>query len=143
MSFQVVEDVLRNIFLPSLFQGATSQILRRVIKNLLSKKAGISLPESTWTAGVNCTESCMITGHLVTALCGTAEFRSGNHALLMGEGREEIRQRHAEEADNTLGEARTAASKSDTRRLGRIQQKGAWLSVIPSTVNGTELGVQE
>ena len=31
----------------------------------------------------------------------------------------------------------------DAQRLGCIQQTGAWLPVIPSIVNGTELGVQE
>ena len=32
--------------------------------------------------------SCVITGHLVAALLRTDEFRSGDHALLMGKGEE-------------------------------------------------------
>ena len=35
-------------------------------------------------------ESSVITVHLVVVIYGTAEFRSGYHALVMGEGREEI-----------------------------------------------------
>ena len=61
----------------------------------------------------------------------------------MGEGREEIQQGHAEYVETALGEARATTLKPDARRMGRIQRTGAWLSVIPSTVNGTELGVQE
>ena len=87
--------------------------------------------------------SCIITGHLVTAVRGTEEFRSGDHSLLMGEGREEIQRRHVEAADTALGEAQAATSKPDARRLGRIQQTGVWIFVLPSTVNWTELGAQE
>ena len=38
--------------------------------------------------------------------------------------------------------ARAVASKTDAQHMGRIQRTGAWLSVIFSTVNGTELGAQ-
>ena len=62
---------------------------------------------------------------------------------MMGEGREEIERQHAEAAETSLGEAQAAASKLDARRLLRIQQTRAWLSVIPFTVNGMELGAQE
>ena len=40
------------------------------------------------------------------------------------------------------GIGQVAASKTDDRRLGRIQRRGVWLSVLPSTVNGTELRSQ-
>ena len=60
----------------------------------------------------------------------------------MGEGRKEIQRRHVEEAETALGEARDAAYKPEAQEMGRIQQIGALISVIPSTVNGTELGVQ-
>ena len=59
----------------------------------------------------------MITGHLVVALRGTAEFRSVYHDLLMGERRKKIRRRHAEEVETALGEARAVSSKRDSQRL--------------------------
>ena len=77
---------------PALFQGSMSQILGKAITGLPVKQAGIALPDPTLTARANWTASCIITGHFVTALRGTAEFRLGDHALLMGEGREEIKQ---------------------------------------------------
>ena len=125
MAFQGVEDALQDIFLPDLFQGATSQIPRRVITGLTVKQAGIALPDPTWTAGVNWTASCMITGHLVAALRGTVEFRSGDHALLIGEEREDICWQHTEDAENALGEAWVSVLKTDARQLGRIQRTGA------------------
>ena len=87
MEFQAVEDDLLDTFLPELFQGAMYQIPGRAITGLLVKQAGIALPDPNQTAGVNWTASCIIIGHLFTALCGTAKFRLGYHALLMGEGR--------------------------------------------------------
>ena len=90
MDFEVVEDALWYIFLLNLFQEATYQIPGRAIIGMTVKQAGISLPDPTRTAGENWTASCMITGHLVAALRGTAKLWSGNHALLMGEGREDI-----------------------------------------------------
>ena len=87
MDFQAVEDELCYTFLPSLFQGSTSQIPRSAITGLPFIHNGISLPNPTQTVGTNWTASCMITGNLVAALRETAKLRSGNHALLMEEGR--------------------------------------------------------
>ena len=72
MDFQVVEVALRDIFLSTLFQGAVAQIPGRAITGLPVEQAGITLPDPTWTAGANWTTSCVITGHLVTVLHGTA-----------------------------------------------------------------------
>ena len=88
--FQAVEDEFGDNFLLAIFQGAASQIPRRAITGLPFKQAGIALPDPTPIAGENWKASCIITGHLVAALHGTAEFSSGDHALLMGEGREDI-----------------------------------------------------
>ena len=93
--------------------------------------------------GANWTASCFIPQHLVTALRVTAKFRLGDHTFLMGKGRAEIRRRHAEAAETTLGEARAAVSMTDVQRMGRIQRTGAWLSVLSYVINGTELGAQE
>ena len=142
ISFQVVKDALHYISLPDLFQVATAQIPLRAITDLLAKQAGIAIPDPTQTTRANWTASCVITGHLVAAIYETDEFWLDNNALLMGEEREEIRQRHAEEVDTALGEARAIASNTDDRRLRWIQRKGVWLSVLPSTINGKELGAQ-
>ena len=124
VAFQAVEDELRDSFLMSLFQGDTYQIPGRAITGLPANQAWIALPDPTQTAGANWTTSCVITGYLVAALRKTAEFMSGYHALLMGEGRAEIQQRYAKSEDTALGEARAAASKPYAQRMGRIHRAG-------------------
>ena len=57
----------------------------------------------------------------------------------MGVGREDIQWKNEEAAETTLGESQATASNMDTRRMKKIQRMGAWLSVVLSTVNGTEL----
>ena len=76
-------------------------------------------------------------------LCGTAEFRSGDHDLLIGDGREEIHWRHAAAAEMALVEAWEAASKKDVQWMDRIHRTGLRMSVLPSTVNETELWAHE
>ena len=88
MAFQPVEDELQDTSPQSLFQGATSHIPRRAITGLSVKQAGIALPDTTQTASTNWTASCVITGNLVSGLCGTYEFRLGYHSLLTGKVRE-------------------------------------------------------
>ena len=50
--------------------------------------------------------SCVKFGYLVRTLWGTSEFRLVDHDFLVGEGRDEIRQRHVEEAETSLREPR-------------------------------------
>ena len=46
---------------------------------------------------------------------------------LVVQGRDEIRQRYAEDAEIALEESQSAASIEESRRMGRITQRGAWL----------------
>ena len=87
--------------------------------------------------------ACVITGHLIAALRGTAEFQSGNHALFVGEGGDAIYQRHAESTVTALRVDRAAASIYGACWMVWITRTWVCLSVIPSTVNGMELGAQE
>ena len=90
MTLKSVEDELGGNLLPTFFQGGMSQIPRRAITGLPFKQSGIALPDPTNTVGANWTASCVIIGNLAVSLRGTAKFMSGDHALEMREGREEI-----------------------------------------------------
>ena len=48
----------------------------------------------------------------------------------------------AKKAEIVLGEARADVSKPYTQWMGQIQRTGAWILVLPSAVNGTDLGAQ-
>ena len=141
--FQTIEDALHDTFLPALFKGGISQIPGRAVTGLPVKQAMIALPEPTQTLRAKWMASCVITGHLVSALCGTAEFWSGNHAFFMIEVRDDIRWKHAEYTETSLGEARASASTEDYSRMVRITWMRVCLSVILSTVNGIKLRTQE
>ena len=69
-----MEDDLRDAFLPHLFKGATLQTPGRAVTGLPVKQAGIALPDPTQNPRANWKVSCVITVHLVSALCGTAVF---------------------------------------------------------------------
>ena len=142
-AFHPVEDALREAFLPALFKGATFQIPRREVTAMLVNQDEIALPEHTQTAGANWVTSCVIKVHLVAVLHRTAEFRSGYDDLLMGEIRDEILRRIAEDAEMALEESQAAAFTEDARHMGRIMRKGTWMTVPPSSVNRTGLGVHE
>ena len=78
-----IEDALSNAFLPDHFEGVTSQIPGRSVTGVTVKQVGIDFLEPTQTAGANWTASCFITGHIVAALCRTAEFWPGDYNLLV------------------------------------------------------------
>ena len=61
----------------------------------------------------------------------------------MGDRRYEIRRWHAEEAEMEMKECQADASMVDARQMGHITQTGAWISVLPFTINVTELRAQE
>ena len=70
--FQPIEHALQDTCLPVLFKGDTDQIPRRSVTGLPDKQAGSALADPTHTVRANWAASCVITGHLVAALCGTA-----------------------------------------------------------------------
>ena len=50
-----------------------------------------NLALSAWE---NWTAYCVITGHLVAVIWGRIEFNTEDHALILWEGRRDIRRRH-------------------------------------------------
>ena len=83
-AFQPVEDEIRDAFLLALFREAIYQIPGKAVTGLPVNQDRISLPDPTYISRYNWTASYVITGHLVAALYWTADFWSGDHALLMG-----------------------------------------------------------
>ena len=103
----------------------------------------MALPEPTQTAPKNWTASCVITGHLVVALRGQVEFQTADHSACLREGRTVVRRRGQIREEEALTAALEGAPVLHTRLLQRAENTGAWLKMLPSTVNGTKLGAQE
>ena len=86
-AFRLTETAMRETFVPVLFEGLGDGVPERGVNGLPVKQAGLTLPYQSQTAPENWTESCVITGHLVTALRGQVEFRTADHLDCLWEGR--------------------------------------------------------
>ena len=64
-AFGPVEKVLRETFVPALFEGLGEGVPERGVTCLSVKQAVLALPKPTQTAPENCTASCVVIGHLV------------------------------------------------------------------------------
>ena len=71
------------------------------------------------------------------------EFRTSDHLACLREGRTAVRRQGQQRAEEALTAVLEGALVLQARRLRQAINTGAWLTVQPSTVNGTELGSQE
>ena len=63
--------------------------------------------------------------------------------MLLRKGRGDIRQRHTKDAQTALEEAMSEALTLNFRRLIWGTKTGSWLTMLPFTVNGVDLGDKE
>ena len=103
----------------------------------------MALPDPKSTASEKWQVSCVITGHLVSALRSQVPFRTADHAACLQDGRAAVRRQNVAKAVASLEKTIARAPAVVTHRLQRVTKTGAWLTVQPPTVNGTELGAQE
>ena len=66
-----------------------------------------------------------------------------DHSACLRGGRLALRQRGEQRAEEALKVALEGSPIMQARRMRRAAKTGAWLTVLPSTVNGMELGAQE
>ena len=85
-AFGPVEEALQEVFLLDLSQGLTEGLPMRENTCLPVKQAGLAIPDPVLTAPENWTASCVITGHLVSALRGQTIFRTADHTACLRGG---------------------------------------------------------
>ena len=90
----------------------------------------------------NCTASYVVKVHLVSALRVREGFNTGDHTLLLWQRRCDIRHRNLHNSQAALEEAMADAPTLESRRLRWGTKPGEWITVLPYTVNKTELGIQ-
>ena len=142
-AFGLVETALKETFVPALFKGLGNGVPERGVTCLSAKQVGLALPDPSQTAPENWTASCVITGHLVAALGGQVEFRTVDHSACLQGGRTAVRRRGQRRAEEALTAAMEGPPILHAHRLRRATKTSDWLTVQPSTVNGTELGAQK
>ena len=97
-AFGPVEKALRETFVPALFECLREGAPERGVT-----KAGLALPDPKLTAPENWTASCVVTGHLVSALRGQFDFRTADHSACLREGRTAVWRRSTQRAEEALG----------------------------------------
>ena len=142
--FGPVAKALYSTFLPALFgEPIDSDDPRLALAPLPVKHAGLALPSPVDSAAEHYKASTLLCGHLLGALKGSHKFSSADHRSTISEVRAELRERNS----TRYGEALTSILRNlprDTRRtIQRGCDTGAWLSVLPNAVHGTELSAQE
>ena len=101
-AFGPVEEALREIFVPALFEGLREGVPEHENTRLPVKKSGLALPDPIQTAPENWTASYVITGHLVVALRGQVEFRTADHLACLREGQTAVWKRGEIRAEEAL-----------------------------------------
>ena len=142
-AFGPVETALKDTFVPEFFEGLREGMPERGVTRLPVKQAGLALPEPSQTAPENWSVSCVITGHIVAALRVQVEFWTAEHSACLREGQMAVWRRGQRRAEEALTAALEGAPVLHSRQLQQTTKTGAWLTVQPSTFNGTELGTHE
>jgi hypothetical protein len=82
-------------------------------------------------------------GHLLAALGGTSDFRLADHKTVIRECESELKSRKKEKYDSDLNSILSKLPRDLRRTIWRGKEAGHWISVMPSSVNGTELSSVE
>ena len=139
-AFGLVEEALWEVFVPVLFRGLTEGLPTRKKNHLLVKQTGLAIPDPVKMAPENWTAYFLITGHLVAALRGQAAFWTADHTACLRGVRLAVRHRGEQRAEEALTVALEGAPVLQACRMRRSAKTGACLTVLSSTLNGTELG---
>ena len=143
--FQPVEDAIVEKFLPALF-GLTASAVRdfRPLLTLPAREGGLGIPNPTESADLSFTSSSNIVEELADAL------RNNDTSFDVGDFLQDVRRRR----QNWKGERLSRHSRlrselllhmdpPSARRLARSRVTGAWLTTMPSALNGTDLTSEE
>jgi hypothetical protein len=146
--FQRVEKALATQFLPALFGESLATATddtdpRRLCACLPVKHAGIAIEDPTATSDVFYEVSTLICSHLTAAVRGVEKFKHSTHMAIRKDTIAELRKRKTQRHDKELSSILAPLVCHTIQHLKTRTETGAWLSVMPSTVNGTELSTQE
>ncbi len=142
--FASVEQTLAKTFLPTLFGDEyDEEDPRRALAGLPVKWAGLAIPDPTTSAQPNYEASILLCSHILAAFRGVDDFRSTDHLKVIRDVKAELKLRNAAKSESSLNDLASKMSYDNRRTILRGKETGQWLSVLPSTVNGTELSAQE
>ena len=143
-SFTPVEEALHQVFLAALFGDSLSadDSMRRLMA-LPVKSSGLGLPNPTQTAQTNYSTSVAICSHLLDAFNGSSEFSTVDHTTAVQEAKQAHAASLAATHDAELASVLDLFPAAEKRIILRGKTTGQWLSVHPSSINGTQLSATE
>lgn len=143
-AFAPLEQTIRERFLPALVgeKDAPGEALR-LLTRLGVKSAGLGILDPTLTAETNHASSLALTNLATDSLLSSAPLSVATHQSHARERRLALQgERHARDAAQ-LQQLCQQEGLRESRRLQRAKDTGIWLSVLPQTLNGTDLSRDE
>ena len=143
--YQPIEQALVDEFIPNLFLMEQENMLPelRNITKLPVKDCGLALPDPTQTASTNNKTSKDSTAHLTQALLGNTEWDIDTHKERMAEAKKNAKIDKILLHGQRLQESLQKLTPQNKKVVERASNTGAWLSAVPNTLAGTELGKDE
>jgi hypothetical protein len=142
--FSGIEKALSCDFLPPLFGEPLDEENdhRRSLAGLPVKHAGIAIPDPTTTATEYYEASTLVYSHLIEAIRGWVPFQHADHLSVRRASIQQLRSRKKTKHDQELATLLADIRCHTRRQIETDKETGAWLTVLPSTINGTELSAQ-
>jgi hypothetical protein len=142
--FDGVRDKMRSTLLPSLLKANITDgdpILK--LACLPVNNAGLALPNPVESAEANFRASEVANSHIIQVMRKKETFSLQDHSATTSQVKGEIKKRrdltNKAHLDSTLG----LMTKDLSRMVRRGCETGAWITVMPSTIAGTELSADE
>jgi hypothetical protein len=139
-----LEKAITDLFLPSLFADQYDESdPRHNLSKLPVKFAGLALPDPVASSDNNFEASTLVCSHLLAAFRGVEPFSSEEHLPVQKTVIAELKVRKTALNEFTLDSILKGLDCDTRRTILQGKETGQWLSVMPSTLNGTELSPQE
>jgi hypothetical protein len=143
VEFESIEEAVQTAFLPALFGLTEIGEETRALTALPVKHSGLSIPFAPKSAPINHATSAACCSHLVEAMQERREWAHADHVRAMRDGRRDAQTGSTAAAELQLGNLLKELPTRRRRIVDRGKHTGAWLSVLPTTINGTTLSAQE
>jgi hypothetical protein len=138
-AFQPIEDAIHNTFLPSLFLDESITDTQRKLFTLPVRHAGLSIPNPCLTAHRNYSTSLQSSQPLLASLQNINPLDVPSYCAAAKRNRRASRSAHDDHCTATLTSICQTLQPHTARTILRAQSTGAWLTVAPNRLNGTEL----
>ena len=142
--FAPVEAAISSSFLPALLSEAEAgtAALRELLA-LSVRQAGLGIPDPRATAEKCHLSSKKCTGTHTASLLEGQTLDAGAYAAESARLRRDLRKEREEAEAKKFDSLKSAAKPADARRMLRSRETGSWLTVMPDSLNGTELSADE